>query len=113
MYITVNDNDMIDFDLDIFEENDYDKYNIGFEMLAKTLEIKDFVGNKIEICNFNTEEEIVRFIKYFIFDSTYSIKNFKGNVITITYKPYMQSNDFEIICSSRVFNIIMEQIKNI
>lgn len=113
MYIYVNDNDMIDFDLSIFEENEYEKHNIAFEMLAKTLEIKDFTTNKIEICNFDTEDEVVKLIKYFVFDSTYSIKNFKGNVITITYKPYMEQNDFEIICSSRVFDIIMEKIKNI
>lgn len=113
MYITINDNDFIDFDLSIFEENEYEKYNIAFEMLAKTLEIKDFTTNKIEICNFDTEDEVVRLIKYFIFNTTYSIKNFKGNVITITYKPYMEQNDFEIICSSRVFDIIMEKIKNI
>lgn len=112
MYITINDN-FINFDLNIFEENEYEKWNIAFEMLAKTLEIKDYIGNKIEICNFDTEDEVVRLIKYFIFNSTYSIKNFKGNVITITYKPYMQSNDFEIICSSRIFDNIMEQIKNI
>lgn len=113
MYVYVNDNDMIDFDLSIFEENEYEKWNISFEMLAKTLGIKDFTTNKIEICNFDDEDEVVKLIKYFVFDSTYSIKNFKGNVITITYKPYMQSNDFEIICSSRVFDIIMEKIKNI
>lgn len=113
MYIYVNDNDMIDFDLSIFEENGYEKHNIAFEMLAKTLGIKDFTTNKIEICNFDTEDEVVKLIKYFVFDSTYSIKNLKGNVITITYKPYMEQNDFEIICSSRVFDIIMEKIKNI
>ena len=111
MYITVNDNDFINFDLSIFEENEYEKYNIAFEMLAETLEIKDYTGNKIEICNFDTEDEVIRLIKYFVFDSTYSIKNFKGNVITITYKPYMEQNDFEIICSSRVFNNIMKNIK--
>lgn len=112
MYITINDN-FINFDLNIFEENEYEKWNIAFEMLAETLEIKDYIGNKIEICNFDTEDEVVRLIKYFVFNNTYSIKNFKGNVITITYKPYMQSNDFEIICSSRVFDIIMKKIKNI
>lgn len=112
MYIYVNDN-FIDFDLSIFEENEYEKWNISFEMLAKTLGIKDFTTNKIEICNFDDEDEVVRFIKYFIFNTTYSIKNFKGNVITITYKPYMQQNDFEIICSSRLFHNIMEKIKNI
>ena len=111
MYVYVNDNDMVDFDLNIFEENDYKKWNIHFEMLAKTLGIENFIGNKIEICNFDNEDEVIRFVKYFVFDSTYSIKNFKGNVITITYKPYMQSNDFEIICSNRVFNNIMENIK--
>ena len=54
-----------------------------------------------------------RELLWYVFDSTYSIKNFKGNVIIITYKPYMEQNDFEIICSSRVFDIIMEKIKNI
>ena len=112
MYIYVNDN-FIDFDLSIFEENEYEKWNISFEMLAKTLGIKDFTTNKIEICNFDDEDEVVRLIKYFVFDSTYSIKNLKNNVITITYKPYMQQNDFEIICSSRLFHNIMEKIKKI
>ena len=113
MYIYVNDNDMIDFDLDIFQENQYEKWNIAFEMLAKVLGIKDFTTNKIEICNFDTEDEVVKFINYFVFGTTYSIKNFKGNVITITYKPYMEQNDFEIICSSRVFHNIMKKIKKI
>ena len=111
MYVYVNNN-FIDFDLSIFEENEYEKWNISFEMLAKTLGIEN-IGNKIEICNFDDEDEVVKFINYFVFDSTYSIKNFKGNVITITYKPYMQSNDFEIICSSRLFHNIMEKIKKI
>lgn len=112
MYVYVNNN-FIDFDLSTFEENEYEKWNIGFEMLAKTLGIKDFTTNKIEITHFDTEDEVARFINYFVFGTTYSIKNFKDNVITITYKPYMEQNDFQIICSSSIFNNIMEQIKNI
>lgn len=110
MFIKVNDNDYIDFDLDVFEENDYRKWNIHFEMLTKTLGIKNFIGNKIELSNFNSEEEIARFIEYFILDSTYSVKSLDKNVITITYKPYMQTNDFKIICSSRVFDEILKMM---
>ena len=110
MFIKVNDNDYMDFDLDVFEENDYKKWNIHFEMLTKTLGIKNFIGNKIELSNFNSEEEIARFIEYFILDSTYSVKSLDKNVITITYKPYMQTNDFKIICSSRVFDEILKMM---
>ena len=110
MYIKVNDNEMIDFDLDIFEENEYEKHNIHFEMLCKTLEIKDFYPNKIQICNFKSEEEVVRFINYFILDTTESVKCLQDKTITVTYKPYMLQNDFEIITYIGTFETIKEMM---
>lgn len=110
MYIKVNDNEMIDFDLDIFEENEYEKHNIHFEMLCKTLGIKDFYPNKIQLCNFKSEEEVVRFIRYFILNTTESVKSFEDKKITITYKPYMLQNEFEIFCYIGTFNEIKEML---
>lgn len=110
MYIKVNDNEIIDFDLDIFEENHYEKHNIHFEMLCKTLGIKNFYPNKIQICNFKSEEEVVRFINYFVLDTTESVKCLQDKTITVTYKPYMLQNDFEIITYIGTFETIKEMM---
>lgn len=110
MYIEVNGK-LNDFSLDIFKENDYEKYNIGTEMLCKTLGIKDFMNNKIRISNFENIEEVVELIKYFVFDSTYSIKSFNDKELTITYKPYMKSNDFIIVCYDEDFKRLFESLR--